>query len=131
MLSAALAYALFKIIQLRPGGRPKRGTVDATAQVRLHDVLGSIPVGRVITFAALSEHCELGGGARGAAKAVRALMDQDALPWWRVVRQHGATGQMPPASAIGKRQQQLLTEEGVKIEEGSFPLAEYEWTPNS
>lgn len=126
-LAAALAYILFKIYQARPVARRAwNGPAEAE---RLHVLLGSIPVGRVMTFSGLAENLGAGQRTRKIAQAVRALADQDSVPWWRAVRQSGNMGQVLPASAVGNRQQQLLTEEGVIFKDGGFPLAEYDWTP--
>jgi methylated-DNA-protein-cysteine methyltransferase-like protein len=126
-LAAALAYALFKIYQARPVTRRVwNGPAEAE---RLQVLLGSIPAGRVMTYAALAENLGAGQRTRKIAQAVRALADQDSVPWWRAVRQSGNMGQVLPASAVGNRQQQLLAEEGVIFKDGGFPLAEYDWTP--
>lgn len=131
VLSAAVAYALFKIYQARPGGGTRWGRAELTEEQRLHGLLGSIPAGRVMTLASLTEHSGGGQNAKQIAQAVRALANQDSIPWWRVVRQSGKSGQVMPASAAGKKQRQLLGEEGVRVKDGGFALAEYEWTPGA
>lgn len=126
-LAAALVYSLFKIYQARPVAR--RGQHGPAEAERLQALLGSIPAGRVMTFAGLAAHLGTGQGTRNIVQALRALANQDAAPWWRAVRQSGNMGQVLPASALGKRQRRLLAEEGVIFEKGEFALAEYEWTP--
>ncbi|MEE8177163.1 MAG: MGMT family protein [Acidobacteriota bacterium] len=127
VLAAALAYALFKLRQARPTGGSEPASGEVIPQERLHQLIAAIPRGRVLTFAALLRQCGPDQEAGEIARAVRALAEQDHLPWWRVVRQEGTLGQVPPASAIGKKQQALLAEEGVKLQRGSFPLEDYEW----
>ena len=126
-LAAALVYAQFKFYQARTAARPSQaGPPEAE---RLQALLGSIPAGRVMTFSGLAAHLGAGQGTRPIVQALRALANQDSAPWWRAVRQSGNMGQVLPASALGKRQQQLLAEEGVIFKDGGFALAQYEWTP--
>jgi len=131
VLAAALAYALFKLRKARPTGNAEPASGEVVPQEKLHRLIGAIPRGRVLTFAALSRQCGPDLEAGEIARAVRALAEQDHLPWWRVVRREGSLGQVPPASAIGKKQQALLAEEGVKLQRGSFPLEDYEWVPEN
>ena len=126
-LAAALVYALFKIYRARPVAR--RGQPDPPEAERLQALLGSIPAGRVMTFSGLAAHLGAGLESRNIVEALRALANQDSAPWWRAVRKSGNMGQVLPASALGKKQQQLLAEEGVIFKDGGFALAEYEWTP--
>lgn len=126
-LAAALAYALFKIHQARPlAQRGQHGPAEAE---RLQALLGSIPAGRVMTLAGLAARLGTGQKTRNIVRVLRAFANQDSAPWWRVVRQSGNLGQVLTVSALGKRQQRLLTEEGVIFRDGGLALAEYEWTP--
>ena len=125
--AAAWASALFKSHQARPWAqRVQHGPAEAE---RLQALLGSIPAGRVMTLAGLAAHLGAGQETRNIVRVLRAFANQDSAPWWRVVRQSGNLGQVLTASALGKRQQQLLAEEGVIFRDGGLALAEYEWTP--
>lgn len=129
LLAASLAYALLKLYQARASARSRRVIIQLSDEERLHNLVSSIPAGSVMTFSTLAEHLGNDRDARQIVQSMRAFTGQDKVPWWRVVRQSGNMGQVMPASAIGKKQQQLLHEEGVQFKDGGFPLADYQWTP--
>ena len=129
LLAASLAYAVFKLYQGRSGSGPRRESAGLTDDERLQNLVSLIPSGMVMTYATVAEHSGTGKDLRQISQSMRAFAEENKVPWWRVVRQSGRMGQVMPASTMGKKQQQLLQEEGVRFKDGGFPLEEYQWTP--
>jgi methylated-DNA-protein-cysteine methyltransferase related protein len=82
----------------------------------LGQLVGRIPVGRLITFGALSARFKT--SPRHISTALYALADdaEGALPWHRVVADGGAVGRHP------RREEQIrrLQADGVAVSQGGF-----------
>lgn len=92
----------------------------------LAGVLQRIPKGRVITFTTLSSLLGKDVSVVAVGNLIRKYSQEGKLPWWRVVRRDGQRG-LVSASNTGKKQRQLLIREGVKFNEGTFIMADFEW----
>jgi methylated-DNA-protein-cysteine methyltransferase-like protein len=79
----------------------------------------SIPAGRVMTYGDVAEYA----GSRAARMVGRVLaLDGGTVPWHRVVRADGSM-----AARLVVEQRGRLIAEGVRIDRGRVPLAEFRW----
>lgn len=123
----ALAYAAYALRKPIAAPRvPAAPSGDLTTRVT--DVLREVPLGKVITFAALAARAGASGDAMLVGKVVRALAGREEVPWWRAVRRYAGVGLVPP-TAEGERQRRMLDAEGVVCGEKGIHLARYEWRP--
>ncbi|MFO7895059.1 MAG: MGMT family protein [Longimicrobiales bacterium] len=97
---------------------------DFTA--RVHDAVRSVPSGRVASYGAIAELAGSPGAARAVGAVLRALDDQ-AVPWWRVISARGEIT-IPRIHHGRLLQRQLLEEEGVVVSEGGrVEMGRYGW----
>jgi methylated-DNA-protein-cysteine methyltransferase-like protein len=84
-----------------------------------------IPRGRVATYGQVADAAGLGGHARLVGYAMSALED-DRVPWHRVVNAQGGISPRDPACV--RRQRQLLEAEGIRFDpRGRIDLKRYRW----
>ncbi len=101
---------------------------DVTYQ-RIYEIARRIPRGRVATYGQVAEVCGLAGHARLVGSAMSALED-DRVPWHRVVNAQGGISPRDPSCA--RRQRRLLEAEGVRFDpRGRVELERYRWRPRS
>lgn len=74
------------------------------------EVVRSIPLGSVLSYAEVAMLAGRPGAARAVAGALRSTVG---LPWWRVIRSDGGL-----APAVALDQERLLREEGVEFQRG-------------
>lgn len=91
-------------------------------------ILSSIPQGKVTTYQTIAiaagNHC----GARQVSRILHSSSQKYKLPWHRVVNQQRRIS--PRASMGHLLQQQLLEEEGVKLDvDGKIDFDRYLWLP--
>ena len=123
----ALAYAVYALRKpIVPPQEAAAHSGDLTTRVT--DVLREIPVGKVITFAALAERADAPGDVMLVGKVVRALAGREEVPWWRAVGRYAGVG-LVPTSAAGERQRRMLDADGVVCGVKGIHLARYEWRP--
>jgi len=93
---------------------------------RVHDAVRSVPSGRVASYGAIAELAGRPGAARAVGAILRALDEQD-VPWWRVI--NGSGELTIPRIHHGRRlQRELLRDEGVVVSEsGRVDMARYAW----
>lgn len=97
---------------------------DFTA--RVHDAVRSVPSGRVASYGAIAELAGRPGAARAVGAVLRALDDQD-VPWWRVISARGELT-IPRIHHGRLLQQQLLEEEDVEVSAaGRVDMGRYGW----
>ena len=51
------------------------------------------------------------------------------LPWHRVVNAQGRIA-LPPGTDAYRRQQQLLRQEGIVVDDGRIDMMRYQWKPS-
>lgn len=93
---------------------------------RVHDAVRSVPSGRVASYGAIAELAGRPGAARAVGAILRALDEQD-VPWWRVINGRGQLS-IPRIHHGRKLQKTLLEEEGVGVSEsGRVDMRRYGW----
>ena len=115
-------------------GEPAHATAEKTAQAelapskeeRIWQVLANIPRGKVATYGQVAELAGLSRGARQVGRVLAALPTESRLPWHRVVN---ATGRSSLPDGAGRRQRQLLRDEGVSFRRGRIDFSRCRWQP--
>ncbi len=101
---------------------------DTKYRERVYEIVGKIPVGRVMTYGQIAEMLGEGYTPRTIGFVMHAADTQN-VPWQRVINSQGAcsTGRMTVPVNL---QQQILESEGVKFDEkGRCDLNVYRWFP--
>lgn len=99
---------------------------DFTA--RVHEAVLRVPPGRVASYGVIAELAGRPGAARATGAVLRALPQDSAVPWWRVLRSTGELA-IPRAGHGRSLQRTLLEEEGVPVDDGRVDMARFGW-PN-
>jgi len=97
---------------------------------KIFDVVVRIPRGRVMTYGQVARAAGLGGAARLAGYAMRALGER--VPWQRVLgaKKKGIAQVTIRDPLIGSEQRRLLEREGVRFSlAGGVDLARYGHAP--
>ena len=90
---------------------------------RVHQVIGRVPPGRVVTYGQIARHLGRPRGARAVGWAMRQC--PEGLPWFRVVNSSGRPSLGTGGAAL---QRSLLEEEGVIFgPSGRIDLTVYGW----
>lgn len=98
-----------------PAGRGKRSTDDqATFRDRVAAAVRAIPRGRVASYGGVAAVVGQPRAARAVGR-VLAELDDDTLPWWRVVNRNGQISARPALHAT-TLQRKLLEREGVRFD---------------
>jgi len=100
-----------------------------TRNVRIYDVIESIPPGSVASYGQIAEIAGIPRGARQVAYALRCLPRGHSLPWFRIITASGKLA-FPADSAAFKRQQNQLREEGVIVRNGKVNMEQFRWQPD-
>ena len=88
-------------------------------------VVRRIPRGRVLTYGQVAGLARRGRSARRVGYALFAL-DDDRVPWWRVVNARGEVSFRPGNADEGRDQRRRLEREGVAFDEkGRIDLARF------
>jgi methylated-DNA-protein-cysteine methyltransferase related protein len=96
--------------------------------VRVYDLVRRVPRGRVTTYGSLAHALGAPGWARQVGWALAALDDDD-VPWHRVVNARG--GLSPRTYGSADLQRALLEAEGVEFDSHSrLDLGTYLWEPD-
>ena len=91
---------------------------------RIYALVREIPNGRVTTYGQLGAMCGL-ADARIVGEAMNSSHD---VPWQRVIN---SRGEISIQGAPGRRQRELLEQEGVEFDaHGRIDLARFGWTPD-
>ena len=95
----------------------------------IYSVIMSIPRGKVSTYGQVAEIAGLPGHARQVGYALRALPDDSAVPWHRVINARGEISSRP--SRDGEWEQRMLLEaEGIVFgRNGRLSLSRFRWQP--
>jgi methylated-DNA-protein-cysteine methyltransferase related protein len=96
---------------------------------RIYAVVRRVPRGRVATYGQVAAVANLPRHARLVGYALNVLPVGSDVPWHRIVNAEGQVS--PRANALGHEdlQAQLLKREGVKMADGTIPLARFQWRP--
>lgn len=93
---------------------------------RVYAVVGSIPVGRVMSYGQIALFLDKPRGAREVGWALSMVKEKDMVPWWRVVNNSGRISIKGRYSA--EEQRQLLIREGVEVSRDfTFDIEKYRW----
>lgn len=90
------------------GGR----VVGPGFHANVHEVVRTVPAGRVTTYGDVAEALGSRKVARHVGYALAALPKGSDVPWWRVVAAGGRLSQAPGAA---NKQARLLRGEGVRV----------------
>ena len=97
---------------------------DFTA--RVHDAVRSVPSGRVASYGAIAELAGRPGAARAVGAVLRSL-EEDGVPWWRVINARGELT-IPRIHHGRTLQRELLEAEGVTVDDdGRVDMERYGW----
>ena len=89
-------------------------------------MVGSIPVGCVMSYGQIALFLDKPRGAREVGWALSMVKEKDMVPWWRVVNNSGRISIKGRYSAI--EQKRLLIREGVKVSRDfTFDIEKYRW----
>jgi methylated-DNA-protein-cysteine methyltransferase-like protein len=94
---------------------------------QVYRIVRCIPPGKVATYGQIAQILGMPHAARTVGWALRALSEDDDVPWQRVINARGTVsfGEGSPGAAI---QRGLLEEEGVVFDEkGRIDLSIYGW----
>jgi methylated-DNA-protein-cysteine methyltransferase related protein len=93
----------------------------------LWDLVRSIPPGQVSSYGSLGALLSQPTSGRIVG---RMMVDcPEDVPWWRVVAKTGGIPIWKQGPEAGIRQEELLKQEGVEIENGLIPMKRFEWAP--
>jgi methylated-DNA-protein-cysteine methyltransferase related protein len=96
-----------------PARHGPRRVVGAGFHQQVHDLVRTVPAGRVATYGDLAQALGNRGVARQVGWALAALPAGSDVPWWRIV---AANGRVPRAgSACARRHAQALRRDGVRV----------------
>lgn len=97
--------------------------------VKVIEIIGAIPSGRVSTYGIIASHAGSPKGARQVVRILHSSSRKYSLPWHRVVNRSGGIS----LQGIGhERQKALLREEGVKFDaDGTIDLSRFLWWPKA
>lgn len=101
---------------------------DKKYRQRVYEIVGEIPVGRVMTYGQIAEILGAGYTPRTVGFVMHAAETEN-VPWQRVINSQGAcsTGKMTVPINL---QQSILESEGVKFnDKGRCDLNVYRWSP--
>ncbi|HLF13285.1 MAG TPA: MGMT family protein [Bacteroidota bacterium] len=96
------------------------------AYIRIWRTVRRIPRGRVSTYGTIALLAGMPGQARLVGYALHNLPEGADVPWHRVVNAQGKIS-LPRASGSGRRQAQLLADEGVRYDAGAIRLKTHGW----
>ncbi len=100
---------------------PQSGT--GTFQEQVWSYLRDVPTGKVVTYGQVAQEVGSPDAAQAVGSIMRALPDESAIPWHRVV---DAQGQL--AANKVPEQRRRLADEGISVgEDGSVDLSEHRW----
>lgn len=104
-------------------------TMDITPEFEraVHEIVATIPKGKVATYGQVAEMVGEAGAAREVGYVMSRVKPMQNLPCHRVVNKAGT---MSPAFAFGgqERQRAMLEEEGVRFtSDGRIDMARYLW----
>lgn len=114
-----------------PRRRPTTRTpTRASTWARIHAVVRRIPRGRVATYGQVAELAGLPGQARLVGYALNGVVEEDRVPWHRVVNASGGISLRAVGGGPGAAQRLRLAREGVHFEaDGTVDLARWRWRP--
>jgi methylated-DNA-protein-cysteine methyltransferase-like protein len=97
--------------------------------LRLWQVIASIPTGKVASYGDIARHAGLPGAARRVGYALRHLPQDTKIPWHRVVNAQGRISL--PAGSVGQyTQRERLEAEGMLFQGNKIAhFGEFRWRP--
>ncbi len=90
----------------------------------IHEIIRSIPYGRVATYGQIAKIAGMPKGSRYVAFALRHTSRRAPVPWHRVINSQGRSS---IAGSWGKKQLALLKKERVENKNGKIDLIKYQW----
>lgn len=93
----------------------------------VHEVVGTIPTGKVVTYGKVAEMAGMPGAAREVGYIMSRVSPKQNLPCHRVVNK---TGALSPEFAFGgkERQRAMLEAEGIRFTaDGLIDMARHQW----
>ena len=102
--------------------------MEATKDQKIWQVVLSIPEGKVASYGQVAAMAGLGRQARYIGRALGKLPAGHSVPWYRVIRSNGQIA-FPEGTETFRTQKELLTQEGVEVEDGKIKMSRYQWQP--
>jgi len=102
--------------------------METTKDQKIWQVVLSIPKGKVASYGQVAAMAGLGRQARYIGRALGKLPAGHSVPWYRVIRSNGQIA-FPVGTETFRTQKELLTQEGVEVENGKIKMSRYQWQP--
>jgi methylated-DNA-protein-cysteine methyltransferase-like protein len=94
---------------------------------QVYTLVRQVPRGRVVSYGAVAALLGKPRAARAVGQALRALPDENDVPWWRVVNQAGGVSSRPVVNAK-PLQEALLRRERIRFNAaGLIDWKKYGW----
>ncbi len=97
-------------------------------QAKILSIIRAIPKGNVASYGQVATIAGIPRGHRLVTRALREANEEDALPWYRVIRGDGRCG-MPEDSKGYILQFERLKSEGVIAQKGKVDMKRFQWQP--
>ncbi|MEO1210241.1 MAG: MGMT family protein [Cyanobacteria bacterium J06638_20] len=97
----------------------------------IYETVRKIPYGRVATYGQIADLSHLPGRARLVGYALYRVVEDDDVPWHRVINAQGRVSESPVRYGSDDLQRVLLEAEGIPFRpNGSIDLKAYRWQPD-
>jgi methylated-DNA-protein-cysteine methyltransferase-like protein len=97
----------------------------------IYETVCKIPYGRVATYGQIADLSHLPGRARLVGYALYRIVEENDIPWHRVINAQGRVSESPVRYGSDDLQRVLLEAEGIPFRpNGSIDLKAYRWQPN-
>lgn len=90
--------------------------------------VAKVPQGQVASYGLIADLAGLPGRARLVGRVMQYAPDSMRLPWYRILRSNGQLA-FAPGSTSARRQQGLLEQEGVVVNNNRVNLKHFGWKP--
>lgn len=100
--------------------------MEKSAFEQIYEIIYQIPNGKVASYGQIAELAGNRRWARVVGYALHAVPHGSDIPWYRVVKKDGEVFGGAESSG-GRRQTELLKEEGVCFIDGHVDMKKYQW----
>lgn len=97
----------------------------------IYATVRKIPYGKVATYGQIADLAQLPGRARLVGYALYRTVEDDQIPWHRVINAQGRVSESPVRNGSDALQRVLLEAEGIPFRpNGTIDLRTYRWQPD-
>jgi methylated-DNA-protein-cysteine methyltransferase-like protein len=95
---------------------------------RIYRAVMRIPRGRVATYGQIAQVAGMPRHHRQVGRALRLLVDDGLIPWYRVIGANGAISARSADGFVETIQRERLEQEGIVFDaRGRVPMARFQW----